>query len=67
MKIKEAIQVISKEDSLIGQSAYNVIYKRASLTDFVRYIKDQFNEGNGASMSVRYGYEVINTIIKFEL
>lgn len=67
MTIRQAVKIISKEDSLIGCMAWNVIYERASLTDFVNYFKDQVKDGNLSSMAVRYGYETINTIIKFEL
>jgi len=65
MTTLEAIQEIAEKDTLIGQVALNAI-EDDNLDPFIQYIKDQYNDGNGASMAITYGYNVINTIIKEE-
>lgn len=66
MTTLEAIQQIAEKDTLIGQLAWNAI-EVDDLEPFTQYIKDQYNGGNGVTMSINYGFEVIDTIIKTEL
>jgi len=65
MTTLEAIQEIAEKDTLIGQVALNAI-EDDNLEPFIQYIKDQYNDGNGASMIIKYGFEVIDTILKTE-
>ena len=65
MTTLEAIQEIAEKDTLIGQVALNAI-EDDNLDPFIQYIKDQYNDGNGASMIIKYGFEVIDTILKTE-
>jgi len=65
MNLKQAIEELSHDEGLVGLCALMAIDKN-DYTDITKYIVDQVNKGNGGSMIVKYGYEVIDTILKGE-
>ena len=66
MTTKQAIEELSKDEGLVGLCALMAIDKN-DYTDIIRYVSDQYQEGNGASMIVKYGFKVIDTILKTEM
>ena len=66
MTTLEAIQKIAEKNTIIGGLAWDAI-DSDNLEPFIQYVKDQFKEGNAVTMTINYGWEVIDTIIKTEL
>lgn len=65
MDIKQAIGSIAKGNSIMASIAREALKTDTGILDFTRYITDQFNQGNAASMSITHGYDVIDSIVKY--
>jgi len=64
-EIRKAIRSISKNDTIIGSIAVDALESENGEADFAKYIADQYDQGNAASLVAAHGFETINTILKF--
>lgn len=65
MDIKTAIQSMANDTTIIGRIARDSVNDEDKLIEFVNYIYDQFEQGNGGSMAAKHGFEVINKIVDY--
>ena len=64
MTTKQAIEELSKDEGLVGLCALMAIDKN-DYTDIIRYVSDQCkNLSIRTRMATKYGFEVIDTILK---
>ena len=50
---------------IMYESSIKAQHDEDTLIEFVNYIYDQFQQGNGGSMAIKHGFDTINTIIEY--
>jgi hypothetical protein len=65
MNIEEAIQSIAEGDSLISEIAKESLNSVNGMVYFSFYILDQYEDGNGASMAIDYGFTQVSVITTY--